>query len=148
MPDILHRVGIKASPNAVYEALTTIKGLSGWWSSQTSGDANLDGIIQFRFGEKALVEVKVRELKRGELVLWEVTDGHADWIGTRIRFDLKRDGDVTFILFKHEGWKAPTEFMHHCNTKWATFLVSLKHLIEDGAGAPFPNDVQISSKAA
>lgn len=148
MSDIQHRVGVKATPNAVYQALTTIKGLCGWWSSDTSGDADLNGVIQFRFGEKARVEVKVLELKRGERVLWEVIEAHDDWIGTRIRFDLKQDGDITFILFKHEGWRTDSEFMHHCNTKWATFLVSLKQLIENGAGAPFPRDVQISSKAA
>ncbi len=148
MSDIQHRIGVKASSNAVYEALTTIKGLCGWWSSDTSGDATLDGIIRFRFGEKAHVDVRVKELRRGELVLWEVIDAHNDWIGTHIRFDLRQQGDVTFVLFRHEGWKQSTEFMHHCNTKWATFLVSLKQLIERGAGAPFPEDVQISSAAA
>jgi len=148
MPDILHRVGIKAAPNTVYDALTTLKGLSGWWTSDTSGDANVDSVIQFRFGANARVDTKVLELRRGELVLWEVIDAHADWIGTKIRFELKQDGDITYVLFKHEGWKAPTEFMHHCSTKWATFLVSLKALLEEGAGAPYPNDLQISSKAA
>jgi hypothetical protein len=33
--------------------------------------------------------------------------------------------------------------MHHCSTKWATFLMSLKGLIETGNGAAFPNDVHI-----
>src|SRR5688572_31724031 len=113
MPDILHRVGIKASPDAVYEALTTLKGLSGWWTSDTRGDPNTNGVIQFRFGDSR-TDAKVLDLKRGELVLWEVLDAHADWIGTKIRFELKQDRDITFILFKHEGWKAPTDFMHHC----------------------------------
>ena len=35
--------------------------------------------------------------------------------------------------------------MHHCSTKWATFLMSLKPLVETGAGAPAPRDVQISN---
>ena len=26
--------------------------------------------------------------------------------------------------------------MHHCSTKWATFLVSLKSLVETGTGSP------------
>ena len=36
--------------------------------------------------------------------------------------------------------------MHHCSTKWAMFLMSLKSLVETGTGAPFPNDVHISNK--
>ena len=30
--------------------------------------------------------------------------------------------------------------MHHCSTKWAIFLMSVKSLVETGKGAPFPND--------
>jgi len=37
------------------------------------------------------------------------------------------------------------EFMHHCSTKWATFMLSLKQLVETGKGAPSPDDVQISN---
>jgi uncharacterized protein YndB with AHSA1/START domain len=148
MPDILHAVGIKAQPSEVYEALTTLKGLSGWWTSNTRGDPSANGTIQFHFGEKARVDAKVIDLKRNELVLWEILDAHADWIGTNVRFELRQNGPITQVMFKHEGWKQPTDFMHHCSTKWATFLVSLKALLEDGAGAPYPNDVQIASQAA
>ena len=35
MVDILHRVGIKASVDAVYKALTTRAGLAAWWTSNT-----------------------------------------------------------------------------------------------------------------
>jgi hypothetical protein len=35
--------------------------------------------------------------------------------------------------------------MNHCSTKWATFLISLKKLIEDGRGEPAPGDVKISN---
>lgn len=35
--------------------------------------------------------------------------------------------------------------MHHCSTKWAMFLMSLKSLVETGKGAPYPEDVQISN---
>jgi hypothetical protein len=35
--------------------------------------------------------------------------------------------------------------MHHCSTKWATFLMSLKALIEIGEGSPSPRDVKIDS---
>ncbi|MDX6258562.1 MAG: hypothetical protein QOH84_250, partial [Kribbellaceae bacterium] len=49
------------------------------------------------------------------------------------------------IHFKHEGWKEPVEFMSHCSTKWAIFLMSLKSLLESGQGSPDPTDVSISN---
>jgi uncharacterized protein YndB with AHSA1/START domain len=146
MPDILHRVGIRAAPAAVFNALSTVDGLAGWWTSDTRGDTKIDGVIQFYFGQNHHVDMQVLESNPNERILWLVADGQAEWIGTKVRFELKQDGDITFVNFKHEGWKSPTDFMHHCSTKWATFLLSLKSLLETGAGAPFPNDLQISSK--
>jgi hypothetical protein len=37
------------------------------------------------------------------------------------------------------------EFMLHCSTKWAVFLMSLKSLLETGTGAPDPRDVKIDN---
>jgi hypothetical protein len=73
-----------------------------------------------------------------------VVDGPAEWIGTKVRFDLKQVGDYAIVLFKHQDWKEPVEFMHHCSTKWATYLMSLKSLVETRKGAPNPNDTHIS----
>jgi uncharacterized protein YndB with AHSA1/START domain len=147
MVDILHRVGIIASPQDASAALTTIDGLAGWWTEDTKGDTGVDGVIQFRFagagGEG--FDMKVLETKPGELVRWEVVDGPDEWIGTHVGFELSRVDDYTIVLFKHEGWKEPVEFMYHCSTKWASFLLSLKKYVETGKGDPSPNDVQISN---
>jgi uncharacterized protein YndB with AHSA1/START domain len=144
MVDILHRVGMKsASLDDVYAALTTLEGLSGWWATDTKGQTDVGGILEFRF-KPGGIDVKVLELNPAKSVLWEVTDGPAEWIGTTVRWDLKQSGDYTIVLFAHEGWKEPVEFMYHCSTKWATFLVSLKQLVETGTGAPEPHDLQIS----
>jgi uncharacterized protein YndB with AHSA1/START domain len=56
MPDILHRVGIKSSPKQVYDALSTIQGLSNWWVTGTKGNAKQRGIRHFGFADMKLVE--------------------------------------------------------------------------------------------
>ena len=149
MADILHRVGIKSSLNDVYKALTTREGLAGWWTNDTQGESNVGGVIKFRFSAGGVdigsFDMKVLELHPAERVLWQVVDGPAEWISTKISWELKQEGDYTIALFKHLGWKEPVEFMHHCSTKWAIFLMSLKSLLENGKGAPNPNDVKIDS---
>jgi uncharacterized protein YndB with AHSA1/START domain len=142
MFDILHKVSVKASPEAAYKALATREGLTGWWTSDTRGQAKEGGVLEFHFGQ-GHVDMKVLELAPGRQVTWQVVGGPADWLGTKISFDLVPGKDRTKILFKHQGWKEPTEFMHHCSTKWATFLVSLKALVETGKGKAFPDDIQI-----
>jgi len=145
MPDILHRVGIKSSsPDGTYQALTTLEGLSGWWSQKTEGENEIGGVVQFRFGAGGF-DMNVLELEPNKRVLWEVVDGPEEWIGTKVSWDLKQEGDYTVILFRHQGWREPVEFMHHCSTKWAIYLMSLKSLLETGVGAPDPNDVKIDN---
>ncbi|QIS12873.1 SRPBCC family protein [Nocardia arthritidis] len=145
MVDILHKVGIKSPVAAVYSALTTTEGLAGWWTTGTSGKGDdIGGVLEFRFGPGGF-DMKVLELEPGEHVRWEVVGGPDEWIGTHVNWRLGQDGDYTSVLFKHEGWREPVEFMHHCSTKWAVYLVSLKQLIETGTGAPDPRDVKIDS---
>ena len=144
MPDILHRIEVKASPNDAYNALIAREGLAAWWTTDTQGTFDEGGVIQFRFGTRGGFDMKVLELAPAKSVLWQVVDGPAEWIGTKVSFELTKNGDFTVILFKHMGWKEPVEFMHHCSTKWAIFLLSLKSLVETGKGAPHPDDVHIT----
>jgi uncharacterized protein YndB with AHSA1/START domain len=145
MADILHRIGVRgSSPEDVYAALTTLEGLSGWWARDTTGKpGDVGGVTKFRFVPGGF-DMQVVELQPGRKVVWEVVEGPAEWLGTRVDFELSQAGDFAIVLFAHRGWAEPVEFMHHCSTKWATYLLSLKQLIETGAGAPDPADLQIS----
>ena len=144
MADILHRIGVKTrSPEKVYDALTTVEGLAGWWTDDTLGNSDVGGVVQFRFPPVGGFDMQVVGLEPSERVTWRVIDGPEEWVGTTIDWRLRQDGDYTIVLFKHQGWKEPVEFMHHCSTKWGSFLMSLKSLVETGEGAPAPRDVQI-----
>ncbi|MEV0646244.1 SRPBCC domain-containing protein [Phytomonospora sp. NPDC050363] len=144
MVDILHKVGVRSSVDEVFKALTTADGLAGWWTTDTSGVGDtVGGRLEFRFGDLGGFDMKVVELVPDEKVLWEVIDGPEEWVGTHVGFDLSQSADYASVQFKHAGWKEPVMFMHHCSTKWAVFLMSLKAMIETGKGAPAPNDVKI-----
>jgi len=145
MADILHRIGIEhATPGKVYDALTTVDGLAGWWTDDTAGSPEVGGVLEFRFPPVGGFDMEVVESRPGERVLWRVVDGPQEWVGTTVEWSLRQDGDYTIVLFRHLGWQEPVEFMHHCSTKWGSYLMSLKSLVETGQGAPAPRDVQIS----
>lgn len=145
MPDILHRVGMRSSlPEDVYRELTTIEGLAGWWTKDTTGDSSLGGVLEFRF-QAGGFDMKVLELEPSRRVLWEVVGGPDEWIGTTVSWELRQEGDYTILLFKHGGWKEPVEFMYHCSTKWGVFLLSLKAFVETGVGLPEPDDIKIDN---
>ena len=144
MADILHRIGVEhSSPERVYDALTTLEGLSGWWAERTTGETDPGGVLEFRFGPGG-IDMRVAEREPGRLVRWDVVGGPEEWIGTTVRWEVRQEADWTIVLLRHEGWRVPVEVMHHCSTKWATFLLSPKRLVETGTGAPDPRDVRIS----
>ena len=138
MPDILHRVGIAGPPAPVYEALTTIDGLAHWWTTAATGNAAAGGEVDFGFCRMA-----VTEARPDTTVRWRCVGGPPEWVGTTITFALTTLPDQTAVLFTHAGWKEPVEFMHHCSTKWATFLLGLRDWVERGQGHPAPYDVKI-----
>lgn len=150
MVDIVHRVGIKAPASKVYAALSTIDGLAGWWTRETTGSSKAGGNIAFRFrtpdGEEiGGFEMEVVELTPEQKVRWRVTAGPDEWVGTDIEFSLSRQDDYTIVLFGHRRWREEVEFTAHCSTKWATYLLSLRDLVETGKGKPAPHDVTISN---
>ncbi|MBI3523345.1 MAG: SRPBCC domain-containing protein [Betaproteobacteria bacterium] len=140
---IQHQVGIKATPEAVYKALTDLKQLARWWTSDTRGKSEVGSRLEFWFGN-FFQKFEVIELKPQEQVRWKATkEGVDEWAGTEIGFRLKPDDNQTLVRFTHSNWSDDTDFLAHCSTKWAVFLLSLKDLLEKGKGHPFPEDLPI-----
>ncbi len=149
MVDIIHGIGIKASPTKVYNALSTVDGIAGWWTRETTGNSRIGGVITVRFldheVEKGRADLEVVELDPGKAVRWRVKDGPEEWIGTDVTFALSQEGEHTLLLFGHRNWREAVEFTAHCSMKWATFLLSLRELVETGAGRPSPHDLKIDN---
>lgn len=150
MMDIVHRVGIKAPASKVYAALSTVDGLAGWWTTATTGSSKVGGVIGFRFHTETGDEIggfdmDVLELVPDQKVHWRVKAGPDEWVGTDIEFLLSRQDEHTIVMFGHRRWREEVEFTAHCSTKWATFLLSLRDLVETGTGKPAPHDMRISN---
>jgi uncharacterized protein YndB with AHSA1/START domain len=148
MADIIHRVGIKAPLSKVYTALSTVEGIAGWWTQHTSGASNVGEKIGVRFHaadgkEIGSMNMEVKALDPNKKVHWRVTSGPEEWVGTDVIFTLSQEGEYTIVLFGHKNWRDANEFTAHCSMKWATFLLSLRELVESGKGKPSPHDVKI-----
>ena len=147
MADIRHRVGITGATAAqAYEALATTGGLAGWWTRTVDGDPAVGGDLKFYFeGSEPGAVMRVTGLVPGQRVSWQCTGGPDEWVGTTLSFDLAEADGETVVMFTQAGWREPVPFMHHCSTKWAVFLLSLKAGLERGAATPYPDDQTVSS---
>ena len=150
MVDIIHRIGIRSSAAKVYEAISTIKGISHWWTEEVEGDERIKGKIEFTFRSesgdiKGKMAMEVQELNPQKSIRWRCVDGPAEWIGTDVTFDLSQQDGQTIVIFGHRNWREAVEFTAHCSMKWAVFLLSLREFVETGKGKPSPHDLKIDN---
>jgi len=136
MAVIKHLFHIAAPRADVYKALSTIDGLSNWWTTDVKGDSKAGGTIEFKFG-KGGHDAKVLELTPNELVKWENLTGFGDWKGTTITFYLDENDGKTRVRFTQDGWKEADDMYASVNFSWALYLVSLKKLCETGTGQAY-----------
>ncbi|TQV87054.1 SRPBCC domain-containing protein [Aliikangiella coralliicola] len=140
MSNISLKIGVATDRATTLAAINTIEGLSSWWTTDVSGETSEGQTIRFRFNESG-PDMKVTA-SSNDKVVWLCTAGPDEWLGTEISFLIK-DEDETVIYFQHKNWREETPFHYHCSMKWATFLLSLKELLDEGKGRPFPDDRKI-----
>jgi uncharacterized protein YndB with AHSA1/START domain len=145
---INHQVGIKATPEDIYKALTETEKLAQWWTIDTRGSGTTVGdTLEFWFNKASFCQkFNVKELEPGKRVVWKSPKGQGadQWEGTEVAFDLSTDEKQTFIQFRHSGWRESTDFQGHCSMRWAVFLLSLKDVLERGKGRPIPYDLEVN----
>lgn len=133
---IKHLFHIDAPRQKVFDALSTIDGLSKWWTAQTSGDASKGGTIQFRFGDVG-PDMKVVESKPGEMISWECIASPHGWVGNRLTFSLDENEGKTRVRFAHNGWEEDNDFYAICSFTWGRYMESLRQYCQAGKGDPF-----------
>lgn len=140
---ICHRVEIEASPEKLFNALSTLEGLASWWTPMTTGETTLGSVISFRFGDgKSGPDMRVDESVPGKRVKWTCLE--EPWPGMHFVFSIEAHERGAVLLFDHVGWPETNDFYRHCNGKWGYFLISsLKPYLESGTGAPHPHDPSI-----
>ncbi len=143
MADIRHRVQIDTPQEQVFRELTTKDGFSRWWTRAT-GDEGPGGKLEFFFGgPEPGVMFEVTEQTPSSHVVLHCVQGPEEWAGTNLNFRLSPADGGTAVLFSHEGWQEPVEFMYHCSTKCAYYLLGLKSGMEGRPYTPFPNGQDI-----
>ena len=141
--NIEHNFQILASPETVYDAVSTPAGIRGWWS-KNSAIAEFEGgahLLHFKKGDQNVsMHFKVDELNPGNKVAWTCTNnGNPAWINTTLMFEIqKSEGGVEFRLLHagfDEQWKDTPPFQATAEG-WKPFMKSLKSYCETGSGQP------------
>jgi uncharacterized protein YndB with AHSA1/START domain len=142
MPDILHEVTIKASPEKVYKALTEQSELAAWWTRDATAQPEVGTVSEFKFmGGQMTFKIRIDALEPNRQISWTPLQGAPDWPGTRITWDLTPVDGGTKVLFGHRDYASTEGSFANVSYNWAGYLISLKHYLETGKGAPHPDDL-------
>ena len=140
---IKHLFHINAPKQKVFEAVSTIKGLSNWWTVKTNGDDTLGGRIQFDFGDTIGPEMKIIEYKPDSSIIWKCVASSHGWLGHRFMFLFDTNNEKTRVRFSHEGWDKQDDFYAICSFSWGRYLESLRQYCETGKGQAFGSNSNI-----
>ncbi|MFY0600160.1 MAG: SRPBCC domain-containing protein [Cyclobacteriaceae bacterium] len=142
--DITHNLQIKASVNVVYSAVSTEKGINGWWSKDcTVGESEGQNSLLKFDKQGTLVEMgfKTLTLSPNKKVVWECTENaNPAWIGTKIIAEIVETKDGSEVVFSHadfdEKWEGQDPF-EMTKGGWEHFVASLVSYCEKGEGQPW-----------
>ena len=138
MPEMHHHIQIGASPQKVYDAIATQKGLQGWWTGDSVAEPRVGSVAEFGFyNRKILFRMRIDELQPGKRVVWTCIGDHDEWKDTRLTWEISQAEGASILNFVHGNWRATTSFFASCNSTWGLLMYRLKDYVEGKNPGPF-----------
>lgn len=118
--------------------MSSVEGLSGWWTTNTVGSPEPGGELRFTFRDGAAV-MRVEERAPSALERWTCLghSGQPEWAHTTVTFRLTEvNPAATRLEFTHGGLRPQLDCYEHCSAGWSYLMRSLACYAETGTGHP------------
>lgn len=131
---------VDQTPREVFNAVTNVR---EWWSDNIEGGTEkLNDEFNYHYQDIHNCKIKLVEVVPDQRMVWLVLENYfnftkdsREWTGTKIIFDISKQGDKTKLSFKHEGLVPEYECFDVCKTAWTDYINgSLYGLITAGEG--------------
>jgi len=128
------------------EAFAAINNVRGWWTGEPGIEGSTGKLNdEFTYDYKPYhhSKQKITELIAGKKIVWLVIDSiisfvedKNEWTGTKITFDITKNGDKTEVRFTHVGLVPCVACYNDCSNAWGAYITgSLRNLIAKGKKA-------------
>lgn len=116
----------------VFQAITKVRSWwSGYYSEEFKGNAEqLNDEFSFRAGDGAhYSKQKIVEVIPNKKVVWLITESELsflektdEWTGTKVIFEISKEGDKTQLVFTHQGLTPEAECYESCAPAWTQYV--------------------------
>jgi uncharacterized protein YndB with AHSA1/START domain len=130
--DIVHYFQVNSPIEAVYQAVSTSRGISKWWSKDASGHAETGALLELDFGPDYQWQAQVSLMVPPNEFELTMTRADPDWMDSTVSFELAPCENGTNVKFYHRGWKEANEHYYISCYCWAMYLRLLKRFVEHG----------------
>jgi hypothetical protein len=151
--DFTTTILVDQTPQQVFNAINNPR---AWWSEEIDGSTDkLTDVFNYHFEDIHRCQLKVIELIPNKKAVWLVLDNYfkpgifedvshielinnkAEWVGTKISFDISEKDNKTQLRFTHLGLVPEYECFEVCVNGWTHYIrESLFALITTGKGQP------------
>lgn len=134
---IIHKVLIRASRETVYDAMTTAKGINGWFTSGTEIERKNGGVLTFKWVDwgpdkiNDTVHCPILEVQVPERFVFQWWEDNP----TTVEIDFDEVTEGTIVRLKESGYVDTPEGRKRyldCATGWGEALTLLKFYVEYG----------------
>ena len=131
---------VDQTPQEVFNAVNNVR---EWWSDTIEGGTEkLNDEFLYHYQDIHKCKMKLVEVVPDKKVVWLVLENYfnftkdsSEWTGTKVVFDISKQGDKTKLVFTHEGLVPEYECFDVCKTAWSDDVnSSLLSLITTGEG--------------
>ena len=137
MIPIKHLMHISAPVEEVFSALSDIKKLSQWYTTNVKGKFEKDEIITFEFVNFAVFKFKVVVLIPNKSVHIECVESEWGNIGHVMKYDLEENGEKTRVRYSYNGFSEMDDAYANMNYSSGKYLESLRQFCQTGLGEAF-----------
>lgn len=137
---------VEQNPASAFNASQNFR---AWWSEEIEGNTNkLNEVFFYHYKDIHLCKIKLIEVVPERKLVYHVIENQfnfiqdqSEWVGTKLIFEISKEGEKTKVKFTHEGLIPEYECYPVCNDAWSGYInKSLYNLIRTGKGNPNPKD--------
>ena len=128
----------------MFEAISRPEELQKWWATSANGIPETGETLELYFGGLTTLKFRYSEVTPSKKLILTCYEGFGPWLDTVLTFEIQEKDEQVFLTHVHSNIKPDDiESLTYFSSKWTIYLLSLKNLLENGAGTPYPKEIKL-----